>query len=471
MSRYLTPSKLCNLVLVTLYCDNVVPNKSTIPILTFIISQLYPEGWSPTPTPSAARRKSKRQRASLSTASARFETLTPSSSSSLAPSIEDFERATACHQSAVIGRTLHDALLKRLWAIDSLHEMHAFFASLREFVGNFQDLSLPEDQRRERFGDRIILARASPLGIFLRRACLEHTRLQFGDAVTLWMDFVNFRAPSEETFRKRNPSAEALICTLDANLAEMGLDADDQLSRAAYAGLVDSEGREALRTAGVTNAEDLERLLELHLERLQRYGERMPDDMRKRLHSLLLPAQGPDSKGAGLNASGIPSLIHFVRFFDAWRGGDYVTAFDSLHRYFDYSPHLASKTQYQYALLHVAILQADFGKFSEAYSTMKECIATARENQDVSCLNFALSWLEYLNTTWPADMKAALKEDGSINGSYLLSKDKQNRHFLRLKATEMKAWPLLASTLLSEAKAILSEVLCAFGVDRNQVLT
>lgn len=70
-----------------------------------------------------------------------------------------------------------------------------------------------------------------------------------------------------------------------------------------------------------------------------------------------------------------------LRFFDAWRSGAYANAVDHLHRYFDYAMegyvvHQDVKTYHQYALLHLAVLHADFGCYDEAIAAMNECIAT-----------------------------------------------------------------------------------------------
>jgi anaphase-promoting complex subunit 5 len=141
----------------------------------------------------------------------------------------------------------------------------------------------------------------------------------------------------------------------------------------------------------------------------------------------------------------------FRSFFDAWRAGDYSSAFENLHRYFDYTTHTRDKSYYQYALLHMAILQADFGCFSEAIAAMNETIATARENQDVSCLNFSLSWLNHLSKAYPKEMRRA----GYVG---MLSSESENLDFLKSKAKETKMWNLYSSTLLSETKLLLSSV-------------
>lgn len=105
---------------------------------------------------------------------------------------------------------------------------------------------------------------------------------------------------------------------------------------------------------------------------------------------------------------------------------------------------------YQYALLHMAVLQADFGCFSEALATMNETIAIARENQDMHCLNFGLSWLNHLNRAHPVEMKEA-----GYTG--VAGMEKAGLTFLKSKAKESSNWELLSSTLSSEASLMLSE--------------
>jgi len=77
-------------------------------------------------------------------------------------------------------------------------------------------------------------------------------------------------------------------------------------------------------------------------------------------------------------------------YLDAWKAGDYSTAFDLLHRYFDYTMQNRDRPFYHYALMSLATLQTDFGCHKEAVSAMLETVSTARENRDIRCLNFAL---------------------------------------------------------------------------------
>ena len=139
------------------------------------------------------------------------------------------------------------------------------------------------------------------------------------------------------------------------------------------------------------------------------------------------------------------------RFLDAWKAGDYPSSFDNLHRYFDYTMHSRDRTLYQYALLNMAILHADFDCHSEALTAMQETIASARENNDVGCLNYSLSWLYHFGKTHPPLMYEIQKKG-------MLGPEKEAVSFLKAKAKETGMWSLLTTSLLSEAKLTLAQV-------------
>lgn len=151
------------------------------------------------------------------------------------------------------------------------------------------------------------------------------------------------------------------------------------------------------------------------------------------------------------SAETMPRQAHLVIFFDAWKAGDYSAAFDNLHRYFDYAMQARERIHYQYALLHMAILQADFGCFGEAIAAINETIATARENQDLHCLNFSLNWLNHMGKAYPKQMRKA----GYVG---MLGSEREALAFLKAKAKETKTYNLLSATLLNEAKLFLLSV-------------
>lgn len=113
--------------------------------------------------------------------------------------------------------------------------------------------------------------------------------------------------------------------------------------------------------------------------------------------------------------------------------------------------HHRERTFYQYALLNLAILQADFGCFIEAIVAMQEAISSARENNDMNCLNYSLGWLYHFGKEHP-------EEIGEIQKKGVLGTQKEALAFLQSKAKETSMWSLLSTTLLSEAKLALTSV-------------
>lgn len=107
-----------------------------------------------------------------------------------------------------------------------------------------------------------------------------------------------------------------------------------------------------------------------------------------------------------------------------------------------------SKTFYQYALLNLAILQADFGCYKEAVTAMQETVNTARENKDMSCLTFALSWFYHFHKAHPQECPAVIAE----------RMERDSLQFLKVKAKESGMFHLLAMAHLSEVKQTLSNV-------------
>jgi anaphase-promoting complex subunit 5 len=141
--------------------------------------------------------------------------------------------------------------------------------------------------------------------------------------------------------------------------------------------------------------------------------------------------------------------LTMISFLDAWRAGDYPNSFDNLHRYFDYTMQNRDRLFYQYALMNLAVLQADFGCLDEAVAAMLETVSTARENKDLACLNFALNWLYHFGKAHPNIINAA-------DSTNMLGVERDGLSFLRIKAKETGMWTLWSSSLLSEAKLGLS---------------
>ena len=241
MTRFLTPSKIAVLASISLYAESLVPNVATIPVLSFIVACLLPP------------RERSRGRLLSDTDESINTVIT----------IEEFQKATIRHASAIPGRTLWDLLLKKLWEINSLDVMHVFFDSLTLLISKST-----EEQQRDTSGNvmlfqkQIQFSRNSLLGTFIRRAQLEFTRLQLHDGIMLWKKFVTYRSSTLSIWRRRNPAAGKF--SFDTNLVDVQLEKEEKLFSILYG---DPENYEDPESA--VSTEDIEKLLEFQRDRMQ----------------------------------------------------------------------------------------------------------------------------------------------------------------------------------------------------------
>ncbi|KAJ0316250.1 hypothetical protein Brms1b_005614 [Colletotrichum noveboracense] len=315
---------------------------------------------------------------------------------SLVIGIKDFEKLLSAHSVVVglPGRKLWDTFLAKLWDINSLDALHEFFGRQSKCLVKTKEelrrLGIEGDaaaqEQLKRAG--ITLSRNSPLGQFVRRSQLEFSRLRFHDVTQLWTDFVQYRQPTAGYLRRRNPSFGRLSfdnVLMTGDQADWDPEGVAALTSVVYGDMVSS----GTPSAVPVSTDDIELLLEFQIDQMQ--------------------------------------------------------TFDFLHQYFDYTMQNRDRAFYKYALMNLAVLQADFGCYKEAVAAMLETVSTARENRDMSCLNFALSWLFHFGMAHP-DLVKDLEADS------LLGTAKESLAYLRVKAKETGMWMLWASVLLSEAK-------------------
>ncbi|KAK5063136.1 hypothetical protein LTR84_005212 [Exophiala bonariae] len=398
MSRYLTPAKIAILELSLLYAEDVVPTSQAKSVLAFILAQILP------PDKSAGHD---------------FEPATP---------ISAFESTLSGQPSARPGRSLYDLLLKKLWAIDCSDALESFITNLPQLLTKPREQILRERETGE-VSDQTYgrILRTSPLGLFIRRCHLEYERLQFQDSITLWQDFIVYRAPTRQAHEKKNPPLGR--SAIDGNFEELQIDGSHPLAQIMYGRLAEI----AQDPDSTYSPHEVEKLMEFQVSEMQRLGGRLPDEMKSRLEQMSKTGRA------------MPKLGHYLAFLDSWRAGDYFSAFDNLHRYFDYTMQTRERTFYQYALLNLAILQADFGCHAEALPAMQEAIATARETKDTTCLNFCMSWLYHFGRNFPAQMK-------KIRESGILGSETEGLAFLKSRARDAEMWNLLSTSMLTEAK-------------------
>ncbi|GAO19658.1 hypothetical protein UVI_02005990 [Ustilaginoidea virens] len=314
---------------------------------------------------------------------------------SLVVSIKDFERLLASHQilMGLPGRRLFDHFLHRLWAINSLDALNGFFGKIANMLAKTKQ-EHPRDGQATSGGmePRIKFSRNSPFGVFIRRSRLEYQRLRFHDCTELWKAFVRYRQPTAPYLRRKDPNFGRLSFDNVLLLGEQEDWSSESVSALAAVAYGDMLTGDETSTIPVST-DDVESLLEFQIEQMQ----------------------------------------------------NYPTAFDLLHRYFDYTMRYRDRLFYQYALMNLAVLQADFGCYKEAVAAMLETVATARENRDMTCLNFALNWMLHFGRAHPSLIH-------ELDSNSLLDAGKESLAFLRVKAKESGMWTLWSSVLLTEAK-------------------
>lgn len=240
MTRYLTPSKIALLCLIAVYTEGVVPNSAAVQILSFLVSCLLP----------------------LDAADSSVSTEKWQSQSSI--SIDDLEDALSGHASSIPGRSVWDLFLRKMWSIDSCDALEVFFADISSMLVKTREEQLYDrDNGIAQETDNMRISRCSPLGVFVRRAQLEFTRLQFYDSVKLWKGFVKYRLPTYRLWAKKNPSSEQ--ASVDSNLLELGLDSSSHLAQVVYGNIEHDSDDD-----GDVSAKDVERLLEFQISELQR---------------------------------------------------------------------------------------------------------------------------------------------------------------------------------------------------------
>ena len=228
MPRYLTPSKIGLLALISVYVEGHVSAVATVPVLSFLMSHLLP--------PDTHGKKT--TKAMLT--------------------IGEFQNALVKLLSDFPGRTVWDLFLRKIWDFDCLDSLHTFFDKLHLLLAKTRDELLQErEDGQNQSKQEIRLSRTSPLGVFIRRAQVEFTRTQMEDSVVLWKSLLHFREPTRVLVRKRNPGVSK--AGFDKNSP-----ADGTVHDLLYGDLLNGQFR-----AMDTSVHDVEALLEFQLERVQ----------------------------------------------------------------------------------------------------------------------------------------------------------------------------------------------------------
>lgn len=327
MARYLTPAKICTLILVESYLQNREDPESDAKLLELITEQLIERtgGFSGNEEP-------------CSKAAAKNTAGPPEDASSFAAPLSSIP-------SNFPGRTHYDDFVQTAWTVADLDQLHQLFD--RVFA-----ILTPENPEERK------VTPASPVGHFIRRCNVEWTRLRFADSLALLNAYKSYIAVTWDSWARTQPEAAKAYASNESSQ--------------------DSVPQPVITTSSTTapmiSNDDIDIALSISIHALQKRGTRVPPELKAKLRSWLSLRQTSDTQ----------NLHHFMDFFEAWRAGQYTLALEELHRYFDYS--IAAKgaaadgvkTYYQIALLHLSVLHADFERWEESLNTMEECIATGK---------------------------------------------------------------------------------------------
>lgn len=253
MARYLTPAKIGLLALVELYTTTLIPHEAILPVLSFLTSHLV----DLTPTATCPNKAGRWRKAE--------------STVSLVISVKDFERLLSPHAEAsgLPGRSLWDAFLSNLWAVNS-------FDALHEFVHRLPQLLAPSKEELRRLAQLEVLprdcdvrlARNSPLGTFVRRCQTEFARLPLHHTAELWKDYVAYRQPTAQYMRRRHAGFARL--SFDAVLLNGEHDHWDSGGVAALASVVYGDMLVSNENAALpVSTDDIESLLEFQINQMQ----------------------------------------------------------------------------------------------------------------------------------------------------------------------------------------------------------
>nr|DAB41623.1 TPA_exp: anaphase promoting complex protein 5 [Thielaviopsis paradoxa] len=449
--RLLTPAKVALLVLIDMYVDNEIPCAAHRAVLDFLTLHtmnidlpLLRHKLSPKKTQVLVGR--------IRTVEATVE---------IVASVSVFQELLSrlAWETAGDGTMTHslwDMFLQRLWKVDSLNEMHVFIATRpRRLLSNATSkasanaaAAAADDDDHEPASDsetgdqsavlrprrRLRLAANSPFGQFVRTCRVDMQRQTFQQTAQLWQAFITYRQPTAAQMRVMAPHMGkfGFDSVLDgAGEREVGWAAQEIR---ALAGVVYGDMLRGDVSEGVAvSTSDIENLIDFQVQRMHSFGCRVPLEIRHQFEDMVRDAKI------------VPSKTHYLRYLEAWKAGDYTTAFDHVYRFFDYSLTNNDRQSYQMALMTLAVINSDFGCYDDALTAMLEAISTARENGDVHTLNMCLRWLFRFDLNQPALLRA-------LDSSTMLTNMHETFSYLKTKSAEVGMIPLIVSTYFLEAE-------------------
>ncbi|KAL1915514.1 uncharacterized protein VTP21DRAFT_6638 [Calcarisporiella thermophila] len=264
--------------------------------------------------------------------------------------------------------TLEEMLREKLEEIRCPNDLYDLFSVAKNLLHADE---APAHNNRHPNEGHLLLHRRSVFGVFVRRAWLEFQKMPMEKIASLFSAFIAYRS--------------AMFASEEANESKAISDASLLEEEKEGGVLQEIMERYHMPSENIIARSDAEHFLDYQVSLLEKSsGIIPPRELQQKLNEI---------------QHQIPTLfkVYYVSCLNCLRSGEVESAFENLHKFFDYCHVNQKKTLYQYALLNLAILHSRFNHKQQALWAVREAVSIARENQDQECLSYALSWLHRLN--------------------------------------------------------------------------
>lgn len=405
LTEDLSPHKISLLILVVLYCTDLIQENRLQAVLTTIVRFLEND----------LVYNEKKELVVLPELRDLCFTLKQSIISE--PDCGSVESKLAAEEDA---NAIQKKLLQALWNINSVesldsHIKRAYCILLRSSIVTVDEPTPDQDIKK-------LISPRSLLGSFIQKIVTTFRLLHFDEELLLYEAFVDYREPSRGLYvsnggsiqhynnesidlfgSKRKHTDELEFSSENSKIKETNRnnEKDEILFNTLKTQLNESLGI-SLPTPSQSSQSvnlkllpvpkhDIQILLDKQISLLEVYGTETP----KLLRDVMTLMTSPNSNTCLIQNSTFNNLpsYYYVNYLECLHELDYQGAFQSLHQYFDYMVSNNSKYFYHFALISRASLHQFFGEDEKALDAIQEAISVARENKDNSTLTYILSWL------------------------------------------------------------------------------
>lgn len=403
--KYLSPYKICLLVLVGLYLQDVIPQNKKYYIINHVIRHIENDGLND--SESLCR--------------------------ILENSLDEIQKIIGNDTVTSNGKELlFDAFLDVVFSIGSVDELHTLLNRMKIFTIHMDGRHDEQDSQimdyAKLYNIRLV-RQSSILGAFLQKCYLEFDCLSFHQVNTLWKALIQFLSPYKSYFHNRQK-----LFSFDEHLSRMQVFFDKDEVGLEDEGLIFLQNllpQSKLFSDKCISSESLTGVLETISIQMEKKNEKEVQNIYETLCKL------------SDDGNPIPVISYYILYMFFLQNRDYEKSVEYLHRYFDYKMLWHGRAQYHHALFALASLHSEFESIDDALEAITEAVAVARENKDIFALTKIHFWLYTFQQAHP---ECVIPESLSFNSQLLDYLKANSRGF---------SFSLYSSSLLFEAQNIL----------------